>query len=122
MRKISNLILLVCLLVAASAAHAQAAQHGINLTWVQSDTPSIVSDSVYSAPTAAGPFTKIYTSPAAITNYLVPVTNLNAGTPACFEVSATAQGSDESALTAPVCLTFPLLKTDPNTGLQGHSI
>jgi hypothetical protein len=86
------------------------AQHGIELTWTQgtcTQSCTITKNTVYSAPTATGPFTPIYTSTAAITSYLVPLTTSNQGVQACFEVSAWT--TIESPLSSPaVCQTFPV--------------
>lgn len=111
-----SIILFVCLLAAASSLHAQAAQHGILLTWTQAPTPNVTTNTLYSAPTTAGPFTLLKAIPAA-TSFQIALTNANGGTSACYEVSATAAGMDESALSAPVCATFPL-QTGVVTGVS----
>ena len=93
------------------------AQHGINISWTQGtcqSTCTITKNTVYSAPTAAGPFTAIYTSTAPITSYLVPLTTSNQGVQACFEVSAWT--TIESPLSSPaVCQTFPVQGGAPSS-------
>lgn len=104
------LLLLLAFTLRPGPAVAQAATHGINVTWTQATCPvacTITKNTVYSAATAAGPFTVLFTSTAPITSYLVPLTTANQGTQACFEVSATT--TIESPLSSPaVCQTFPV--------------
>ncbi len=92
------------------------AQHGINLSWTQSTCPqtcTITKNTIYQAPTTAGPFTAIYTSSNPITSYLVPLTTTNEGTAACWEISATT--TIESPLSSPTCNTFPLQAGAPSS-------
>ena len=93
------------------------AQHGIKLAWTQgtcTPTCTITKNTVYSAPTAAGPFVPIFTSTAPITSYLDPLTTANQGGQACYTVTAwTAIESAQS--TPPVCQTFPVQGNPPTT-------
>jgi hypothetical protein len=100
--------LLLMWLVLIGAAQAQ---HGIKVSWTQSTgcqtACTITKNTVYSAPSAAGPFTAVFTSTTPITSYLDPLTTTNQGLQACYEVSAWT--TIESPLSSPaVCQTFPV--------------
>lgn len=115
MRKVRILTFILCLMaivtVSCFPVHAQAA-HGVRLTWTQSTTPGITSNTVYQAPTGTGTYSKIFTSSTPITTYDVALTTANGGTSQCWEVTATLL--IESFPSTFVCATFPVQTGTPS--------
>lgn len=86
-----------------------ATPHGINLSWTQSTSSSLALNTVYAAPTSAGPFQQIFQSTSPITSYLDPLTTSNQGTQRCYVVTVTnSTGIESVQSTPPACGTFPL--------------
>ena|ERR1700687_1300127 len=110
---ILGLVLSTCLYF-TFVTHAQAAGHGIKLTWTQSPSPNLTANTVYRGTVSGGPYTQIWTGTPTIT-YNDPMTPSNQGTKACYVVTATASGMLESQQSAESCSTFPT-QTSPVTG------
>lgn len=96
-----------------SLAYTQT-QHGILLTWIQSTSPGITANSVFTGP-HNGPYTLITKSSAPITSYEVTLTPANQGTQACFVVTASATGLLDSQYSTETCNTFPVQAGVPSS-------
>jgi hypothetical protein len=113
MKKLTNVapLLLIPLILSLAlffgrSVTAQAAGHGIKLTWTQSTTPSLTANTVYRSAVSGGPYTLVWTG-SPTTSYNDPMTSTNQGTKACYVVTATATGMVESQNSNESCNTFP---------------
>lgn len=110
-------LIAVCLIIVCGfmvqEAYAQG-QHGILLTWIQSTSPGITANSVFTGP-HNGPYTLITKSSAPITSYEVTLTPANQGTQACFVVTASATGLLDSQYSTETCNTFPVQAGVPSS-------
>lgn len=96
---------ILCILALAVPSFAQAASHGILVTWTQTTDPNVTANSVYRA-VSGGSYTSIFKSTTPITA-LLDTTGI-VGTVYCYKSTAWV-GSTESAQSdpTPVCLPFP---------------
>ena len=113
MKKLTNIapILVIPLIISLAllfnhSVIAQAAGHGIKLTWTQSTSPGLTANTVYRGSVSGGPYTQIWTG-SPTTSYSDPMTSSNQGTKACYVVTATASGMLESPYSTESCNTFP---------------
>ena len=91
-------------IISLSGSGVQAVQHSVGLTWTAS-TSSVAGYNVYRSTVSGGPYTKLNSSPVALTSYTD--STVQAGQTYYYTLTSVASGGAESADSTQVSATIP---------------